>query len=258
MNTEAFTGRAQAYGKARPGYPDEAIEYIRSLVPTDAVFVDIGAGTGKFTESIAKHGYKIFAVEPNADMRTELEKTLVLNPNAEILIGTAEATTLPDHSVDVITCAQALGWFDLSAFRTECRRIGKPGATVVSLYNSTPGDNYTPGSYRLSNRQAAESYFKNPIIRKFPNPIFYTRERWIQQNASISDNLQTSDAGYKTYFEEISQIFDLNNTDGFLRVEMETTVHSERLTQLNSVTITQMKSLMGTTGQNMKERLDIL
>ena len=50
MNTEAFTGRAQAYMKARPSYPDEAMEYIYGLAPMGAVFADIGAGTGKFTK----------------------------------------------------------------------------------------------------------------------------------------------------------------------------------------------------------------
>ncbi|MDR0294063.1 MAG: hypothetical protein LBH95_07930 [Oscillospiraceae bacterium] len=49
MNTDLFTGKAQAYASARPGYPDKAMAYIRSLCPPGAVFADIGAGTGKFT-----------------------------------------------------------------------------------------------------------------------------------------------------------------------------------------------------------------
>ena len=69
INTNGFTGKAQAYAEARPGYPDEAIEYICSLAPKNAVFADIGAGTGKFTSLIARSGNKIFAIEPNEDMR---------------------------------------------------------------------------------------------------------------------------------------------------------------------------------------------
>jgi len=229
MNTEGFTGKAQAYAAARPSYPDEAIDYIRSLVPTDAVFADIGAGTGKFTECIAKHGYKIFAIEPNFDMRAELEKTLAPYPNVEILIGTAEATTLPDHSVDVITCAQALGWFELSAFRTECRRIGKSDTLVFSLYNGTPGDNFTPGSHRLSNKQAAEQFFQNPLVREFPNIIMNTRERWIQSRISISDSPKPSEPGYDACIAEANEIFDCNSVDGYLRSELVTVIYSERV-----------------------------
>ena len=85
MNTEAFTGKAEAYNKARPGYPEEAIEYIRSLVPPNAVFADIGAGTGMLTEQIAKGGHTVYAVEPNADMRQILAITLAAYPNAEVV-----------------------------------------------------------------------------------------------------------------------------------------------------------------------------
>jgi hypothetical protein len=43
------------------------------------------------------------------------------------------------------------------------------------LYNSTPGDNFTPGSHRLSSKQAAEQFFQNPQVREFPNIILYRR-----------------------------------------------------------------------------------
>lgn len=233
MNTEGFTGKAQAYAAARPGYPNEAIDYIRSLVPSNAVFVDIGAGTGKFTELIARCGYEIFAVEPNTDMREQLVATLEPFSNAKIINATAEATTLPDHSIDVITCAQALGWFDLNTFRKECVRIGKSGVIVISLYNGTPGDNYTPGSHRLSSRQAADMFFKNPTVREFPNPILYTRKRWLQKNASISDNPQPSDPGYSEHIAQMNAIFDRNNIDGFLRQDLVTIVYSERMDSLS-------------------------
>ena len=229
MNTEIFTGKAQAYAAARPGYPDEAIDYIRSLVPPNAVFADIGAGTGKFTECIAKYGYKIFAVEPNDDMRKELKETLAPYPNAEIINGTAEATTLPDHGVDVITCAQSLGWFDLTVFRIECRRIGKLGAMVIVLHNGVPGFNSTPGSHQFSSSQASELFFMNPFVREFPNPIFNTRERWIQSKISISDSPRPSDPGYNEFIAEANAIFDRDSVDGYLRVNFVTTVYCERI-----------------------------
>lgn len=229
MNTDKFTGKAQAYANACPGYPKEAVEYICSLAPPDAIFADIGAGTGKFSVELAQRRFFVFAVEPNADMREQLTASLSPFPNIKIVDGTAEATKLPDHSVDVITCAQSLGWFDLNDFRDECCRIGKPGAIVISLYNGTPGDNYTPGSHRLSSRLATDIYFKNPAMREFPNPILYTRERWLQKNASISDNPQPSDPGYDEHITELNEIFDCNNIDGFLRQDLVTVVYSERI-----------------------------
>lgn len=56
MNTELFSGKAEIYAKTRPGYPDDAMDYISSLIPTGAVVADIGAGTGKFTSLLARYG----------------------------------------------------------------------------------------------------------------------------------------------------------------------------------------------------------
>ena len=229
MNTEKFTGKAQAYTNARPGYPDAAIDYIRELVPHDAIFADIGAGTGKFTELLARYRYDIYAVEPNADMREQLKATLSHFQNVKIIASVAESTTLPDCSVDVIICAQALGWFNLNAFRTECRRIGKFGVIVISIYNEIPGDNSISNNNRLTSKQATELFFKNPTVREFPNPIFYTRDRWFQYMASISDNPQPSDSGYDSHIAEMNEIFDRESVGGMVRREFVTKVYSERV-----------------------------
>jgi len=102
MSIENFTGKAEAYAKGRPSYPKAAIDTIVRLAPSGAVFADIGAGTGKFTVKLAERGYSVFAVEPNTDMRMQLAITLALFSNVKIIDGTAEATTLPDHSVDIL------------------------------------------------------------------------------------------------------------------------------------------------------------
>lgn len=228
MNTECFTGKAQAYAQARPGYPDEAIEFIRGLIKPDAVIADIGAGTGIFTLLLAQHGYRLYAVEPNADMREQLHFTLQSFPNATIVDGSAEATTLPDKSVDIVICAQALGWFDLNAFRSECRRIGKSNAIVISIHNEIPEENHIPEN-RLTNKKAAESYFNNPIAHEYKNPINYYWDRWFQYNASISDNPQPADTDYNVYIAELRADFEQKSVDGQICLDMVTAVYYERI-----------------------------
>jgi ubiquinone/menaquinone biosynthesis C-methylase UbiE len=224
MNTEKFTGKAHAYANARPGYPGEAMEYIKTLAPAGTIFADIGAGTGKFTELLARNGYEIYAVEPNADMREQLSVTLAPYPNTKIVDGTAEATTLPDNSIDVITCAQALHWFDPDVFRVECRRIGKPDVLVIAIYNNTPG-----GSSITHSKQSTDVFFKNPTVREFPNPMFYTRESWLQYMKSHSNVPLPSDPGYDVHIAEMNVVFDRENVDGLLRRDVVTKVYSERI-----------------------------
>ncbi|MDR2569327.1 MAG: class I SAM-dependent methyltransferase [Oscillospiraceae bacterium] len=230
INTKGFTGKAQAYAEARPGYSNESINYIRSLAPKDAVIADIGAGTGKFTELIARAGYEIFAIEPNEDMREQLYLTLLPFSNVSIIGSTAEKTTLSDKSIDLIICSQSLGWLDLSAFKEECRRIGKHNCFVVSLFNETPGDKPAVNSHRYTSAQASEIFFSNPIIREFPNPVKYTREKWLQFNASISDNPSPQAPDYDTYINRINLTFDRYNEDGLILCNFTTKVYCEMIT----------------------------
>jgi SAM-dependent methyltransferase len=227
MNTDLFTGKAKAYADARPSYPEEAIEYIKSLALADAVFADVGAGTGKFTAKLAQHGHKIFAVEPNADMRGQLAAVTASFPNVKIMDGTAEATTIPNTSVDVVICAQALHWFDPEAFRAECLRIGKPNALVIAVYNNTPG-----GSSISHSTQSTEVFFKNPAVREFPNPMFYTRERWLEYMLSHSHDPLPTDHRYDAHIAEMNAVFDRENVDGLLHRAVTTKVYSERVDEL--------------------------
>ena len=225
MDTEAFTGRASAYTKARPSYPAEAVEYIYNLAPADAVLADIGAGTGKFTELIAKYGNVIYAVEPNADMRGQLAITVAKYPNVKISDGTAEATKLPDKCADMITCAQALNKFDLEMFLVECRRISVSDPFVVSLYNYTPEKTKNASLYDKS----TGFIYKNPDVREFPNTVYFTRDNWLLYHLSMSGVPMEKDAGHEEYFAEIIKEFDRDNMNGLLRHDLITKVYSGRI-----------------------------
>ena len=232
MNTEAFTGRAKAYTEARPGYPDAAVEHIRSIVPHDAVFADVGAGTGKFTEQIVRHGYMTFAIEPNADMREQLVITLAPFPNAAIINGTAEATTLRSNCVDVITSAQALRRFDIDKFRTECLRIGKPGCIVITIFNEGHkiSTNYKSiGKISEGYDIATRALYKNPEIKKFPNPHYFTRDKWLLYYSSMEGVPLKGEAGYEAHTAELNGVFDRDSADGILCLNEVTYVFSEKI-----------------------------
>lgn len=224
MNTENFTGKAEDYAFGRPGYPKEAFDYICSLVPQDAVFTDIGAGTGKFTVELAKRDYSVFAVEPNADMRGQLEIALAPFSNVLIMDGTAEVTKLSEHSVDVITVAHALHWFDLDAFRTECNRILKPNGLIIAIYNLTPS-----GEMIAISKETVDTFFTNPTVNEFSNPMDYTRDKWLAYIASQDNNPLPLDPEYKAHIASINEFFDRNSVDGLLHLDRVTKVYSERI-----------------------------
>lgn len=224
MSIDNFTGKAEDYAKGRPGYPKAAIDTIIKLAPSNAVFADIGAGTGKFTVELAERGYSVFAVEPNADMRRQLTITLAPYPNVKIMDGTAEATTLPDHSIDILTVAHALHWFNPDAFRVECRRVVKPGGLVIAIYNLTPG-----GEMINDSKKAIEAFFTKPITWEFPNPMDYTRDKWMSYIASQDGYPLPTDPRYNEHITAINAGFDRDSVDGLLHLDRVTKVYCERI-----------------------------
>lgn len=130
VRARSFGVAADVYERARPLYPDEAIDW---LLPEGArTVLDLGAGTGKLTRALAARGLDTIAVEPLAEMRTNLAWAA---PDARILDGTAEAIPLEDDSVDLITVAQAWHWVDPERATAEAARVLRPGGTLGLIWN---------------------------------------------------------------------------------------------------------------------------
>ena len=126
----SFDAAVDAYERARPTYPVEAVAW---LVPPGARRVlDLGAGTGKLTRLLVAAGYEVVAVEPLAGMREELARRV---PEATVLAGSAEDLPLPDGSVDAVLVAQAWHWFDEARASAEAARVLRPGGTLGPMWN---------------------------------------------------------------------------------------------------------------------------
>jgi ubiquinone/menaquinone biosynthesis C-methylase UbiE len=135
--TSRFSDRVENYVRYRPGYPPAVLQELKSqcgLAPSH-VITDIASGTGIWTRTLLENGNTVIAVEPNAEMREAGERLLAAFPKFRSVAGTAEATTLPDHSADFVTAAQAAHWFDRPRARSEFVRILKPGGWLVLLWN---------------------------------------------------------------------------------------------------------------------------
>jgi SAM-dependent methyltransferase len=130
VRARSFGAVADTYERARPSYPDAAVDW---LLPAGArTVLDLGAGTGKLTRSLAARGLEVVAVEPIAEMRASLAASL---PEVRVLEGTAEAIPLPDDSVDAITVAQAWHWVDPEKATLEAARVLRPGGTLGLIWN---------------------------------------------------------------------------------------------------------------------------
>ncbi|MBS5938978.1 class I SAM-dependent methyltransferase [Clostridium sp.] len=244
-NTEKFTGKASVYSEARPSYSKALFDYLVNIekINKDSFIADIGSGTGKFSESLLNFGFKVFAVEPNKDMRTEAEKLLSLSSNFISINGTDSNTTLKDNSIDYITVAQAFHWFNPVAFKEECQRILKENGKVILVWN-----NRVPESeIVIKNAEICKKYCKNfkgfsgglditsnTISKffnnkydfiKFENNLKYDKDKFIKRMLSSSYSLTSDDVNYLEYINALKDLFNNYSINGILTIPNETIMY---------------------------------
>ena len=136
-STTRFSDRVDNYVRYRPGYPPQVLETLKHAcgLNSEHRVADIASGTGIWTRLLLENGNRVFGIEPNDDMREAAERLLSGFLNFNSIAATAEATTLPGHSMDFVTAAQAAHWFNRGQARQEFARILKPGGWLALLWN---------------------------------------------------------------------------------------------------------------------------
>jgi ubiquinone/menaquinone biosynthesis C-methylase UbiE len=97
-------------------------------LPAGKLIVDIGAGTGNYTNALANSGYRLFAIEPSEIMR----KQAVPNNNIAWLPGLAEYLPLQDASIDGVVIILATHHFsDIRRAAKEVARVCPTGPLIM-------------------------------------------------------------------------------------------------------------------------------
>jgi len=133
--SRGFEAEAEAYDRARPSYPADAIGWLADSLrigPGRRV-MDLAAGTGKLTERLAGLGAQLVAVEPVGAMRGRLRHRL---PGVPVLAGVAEALPFAAGSLDAVVVAQAFHWFDADRALSELARVVRTRGRLGLIWNA--------------------------------------------------------------------------------------------------------------------------
>lgn len=139
-----FDQDAALYDAVRPTYPDvlfERLQDVARLGPGSRV-LEIGAGTGQATVSLAKRGYQLVALEPGRSMAEIARRNLRAFSIATVEVTTFEAWPLPAEPFDAVVAATSFHWVDPSirvAKAADALRIAGTLA-VLSTHHVAGGD----------------------------------------------------------------------------------------------------------------------
>lgn len=122
-----FSGTAAAYAAHRPTYPEALADHLAGLAPARERALDCGCGSGQFARLLAGRFAEVVATDASAAQIAAAEP----HPGVRYRVAPAEASGLPEASLDLIVAAQAAHWFDLPAFYREAARIARPGAALA-------------------------------------------------------------------------------------------------------------------------------
>lgn len=126
---DLFSTQSAAYVKYRPTYPIMLFEYLAGLVDSHETAWDCGTGNGQAALSLVEYFERVVAT----DASPAQIKNAIPHPKITYAVASAEHSTLPPLSIDLISVAQALHWFDLDRFYAEAQRVLKPRG-VIAVY----------------------------------------------------------------------------------------------------------------------------
>ena len=130
-----YTEHASHYDK-RADYSYDAIKELvaaTGCVPQKPV-AEVGAGTGKLTKELLKHGLTVKSVEPNDAMR-EIGIKNTLGKSVTWSVGTGEATGLPANSFHAVFFGSSFNVVDQEATLSEVKRILLPQGWFACMWN---------------------------------------------------------------------------------------------------------------------------
>jgi SAM-dependent methyltransferase len=125
--SDYFARQAGHYSRHRPLYPDELFSHLAGLCQRHDLAWDVGAGSGQAAVGVARHFAQVLATDASGEQIAHARS----HPNVTYRQAPAYSSGLEDGSVDLVTVATALHWFDLEAFYAEVRRVLRPGGLIA-------------------------------------------------------------------------------------------------------------------------------
>ena len=187
-----FSDVSAGYAAFRPRYPDALFDLLAEAAPARDAAWDCATGNGQAAIPLARHFAHVIATDASAAQIAHATP----HPRVTYRVAPAEASELGDRSVDLVTAAQAVHWFDRPRFWAEVRRVLRPRGVVAVwtywFFSITPEldatmqrfYNHTVGPFWPPERKLTEDRYRSI---EFPFDEFTVPDFTIEQRLTLDD-----------------------------------------------------------------------
>jgi len=123
-----FSIQAEDYSIYRPEYPEALYQWLASLCDETKLAWDCATGNGQAAVALTNQFSYVIGTDAS---ESQIYRAMIY-PRVEYEVGLAHQSPHKDQSVDLITVAQALHWFDFELFFKEVTRVAKPNAVLAA------------------------------------------------------------------------------------------------------------------------------
>jgi SAM-dependent methyltransferase len=251
--TVRFGEVAASYDKGRPGYPEALVDDVLALcdISDDARVLEVGAGTGKLTELLARRDLDVLAIEPSAEMAAVARRKLAAYPRVSIAVATFEDWPAEPNAFALLVSAQAWHWVALEARYPKAHQVLRPsgglalfwshprwdecalGRALASVYAAIapelygdgpwfPGFTGPHGAERPSQTELS-GYFGSLTERSYRWALDYTVDQYLELLRSFPEHLRVPVGRRDALFNAVGKVIESSGAP--LRMNYETRLY---------------------------------
>ncbi|KAL2534992.1 S-adenosyl-L-methionine-dependent methyltransferase superfamily protein [Abeliophyllum distichum] len=134
---DLFIEQAKQYSEGRPSYPEELFQFLASKTPNHDLVWDVGTGSGQAAASLAKIYKNVVGTDTSQkqlEFAPKLPNVRYVCTPPKMSISELEHTIAPQCSVDLVTIATAMHYFDLPTFYQQVKWILKKPSGVIAAW----------------------------------------------------------------------------------------------------------------------------
>ncbi len=245
------------YDRARPGYPAEVFDDLVDLgrVPTGGRILEIGAGTGKATLSLAERGFEIVCIELGEGLAEVARRRLEGFPSAEIVTAPFETWEPSGRAFDAVVAFTAFHWIDPDVRYEKSARLLRERGTLAVVdsrhvledrrdsfwidvqedYDAVvPGDNGPPPPHPdevadLGPEIEGSGRFRNVEARRYTWRVRYTADSYIAVLDTYSGHRALADQQRERLYARIRRRITAEPEQAVTKTYLTTLNVAERL-----------------------------